>query len=85
MTPTSGFSQSPDRRKQAAERSAEANSSQREELHSVYPRNARGLHFNFRAQHGSSLGACALTANEDGTADIFTGGRKLRVNVSPNV
>ncbi|MEU0751318.1 proteasome ATPase, partial [Streptomyces albogriseolus] len=26
-----------------------------------------------------------LTANEDGTADIFTGGRKLRVNVSPNV
>lgn len=24
-----------------------------------------------------------LTANEDGTADIFTGGRKLRVNVSP--
>ncbi|MFD9687427.1 proteasome ATPase [Kitasatospora sp. NPDC059146] len=26
-----------------------------------------------------------LEANEDGTADIFTGGRKLRVNVSPNV
>jgi proteasome-associated ATPase len=26
-----------------------------------------------------------LTANEDGTADIFTGGRKLRVNVSPGV
>ncbi|WP_327675948.1 proteasome ATPase [Kitasatospora sp. NBC_00458] len=26
-----------------------------------------------------------LSANEDGTADIFTGGRKLRVNVSPNV
>ncbi|CAL9390573.1 proteasome ATPase [Streptomyces sp. DH-12] len=26
-----------------------------------------------------------LMANEDGTADIFTGGRKLRVNVSPNV
>ncbi|MEV7596116.1 proteasome ATPase [Kitasatospora sp. NPDC089797] len=26
-----------------------------------------------------------LVANEDGTADIFTGGRKLRVNVSPNV
>ena len=26
-----------------------------------------------------------LQANEDGTADIFTGGRKLRVNVSPNV
>jgi proteasome-associated ATPase len=26
-----------------------------------------------------------LNANEDGTADIFTGGRKLRVNVSPNV
>ncbi|MGC2999012.1 proteasome ATPase [Streptomyces sp. G35A] len=26
-----------------------------------------------------------LTANEDGTADIFTGGRKLRVNVSPSV
>ena len=24
-------------------------------------------------------------ANEDGTADIFTGGRKLRVNVSPSV
>ncbi|MCQ4082652.1 proteasome ATPase [Streptomyces sp. RB6PN25] len=26
-----------------------------------------------------------LQANEDGTADIFTGGRKLRVNVSPTV
>lgn len=26
-----------------------------------------------------------LQANEDGTADIFTGGRKLRVNVSPNI
>src|SRR3954466_14239231 len=26
-----------------------------------------------------------LTANEDGTADIFTGGRKLRVNASPSV
>ncbi|MCE7083250.1 proteasome ATPase [Streptomyces sp. ST2-7A] len=26
-----------------------------------------------------------LTANEDGTADIFTGGRKLRVNVSPGI
>ncbi|MBV6700947.1 proteasome ATPase [Kitasatospora aureofaciens] len=26
-----------------------------------------------------------LEANEDGTADIFTSGRKLRVNVSPNV
>ena len=26
-----------------------------------------------------------LTAYEDGTADIFTGGRKLRVNVSPSV
>ncbi|GAB2616881.1 proteasome ATPase [Streptomyces capparidis] len=26
-----------------------------------------------------------LQGNEDGTADIFTGGRKLRVNVSPNV
>ncbi|AJE86630.1 MULTISPECIES: proteasome ATPase [Streptomyces] len=26
-----------------------------------------------------------LLANEDGTADIFTGGRKLRVNVSPSV
>ncbi|MEV0780629.1 proteasome ATPase [Streptomyces sp. NPDC050433] len=26
-----------------------------------------------------------LQANEDGTADIFTGGRKLRVNVSPGV
>jgi proteasome-associated ATPase len=26
-----------------------------------------------------------LNANEDGTADIFTGGRKLRVNVSPSV
>lgn len=26
-----------------------------------------------------------LHANEDGTADIFTGGRKLRVNVSPDV
>ncbi|HEX5567882.1 MAG TPA: proteasome ATPase [Streptomyces sp.] len=26
-----------------------------------------------------------LQANEDGTADIFTGGRKLRVNVSPSL
>ncbi|MCX5209352.1 proteasome ATPase [Kitasatospora sp. NBC_00240] len=26
-----------------------------------------------------------LTQNEDGTADIFTGGRKLRVNVSPSI
>ncbi|WP_225837561.1 proteasome ATPase [Streptomyces sp. NK08204] len=26
-----------------------------------------------------------LQANEDGTADIFTGGRKLRVNVSPSI
>ncbi|MEZ0067478.1 proteasome-associated ATPase [Streptacidiphilus sp. MAP12-20] len=26
-----------------------------------------------------------LSGNEDGTADIFTGGRKLRVNVSPSV
>jgi proteasome-associated ATPase len=26
-----------------------------------------------------------LAANEDGTIDVFTGGRKLRVNVSPNV
>ncbi|NJP82554.1 proteasome ATPase, partial [Streptomyces sp. AA8] len=26
-----------------------------------------------------------LKANDDGTADIFTGGRKLRVNVSPSV
>jgi proteasome-associated ATPase len=26
-----------------------------------------------------------LTANEDGTVDVFTGGRKLRVTVSPNV
>ncbi|MDH6117609.1 proteasome ATPase [Kitasatospora sp. GAS204B] len=26
-----------------------------------------------------------LTQNEDGTADIFTGGRKLRVNVSPTI
>ena len=26
-----------------------------------------------------------LSANEDGTADIFTGGRKLRVNVSPSL
>lgn len=26
-----------------------------------------------------------LTQNEDGTADIFTGGRKLRVNVSPTL
>ncbi|MEV6210604.1 proteasome ATPase [Kitasatospora sp. NPDC051914] len=26
-----------------------------------------------------------LSANEDGTVDIFTGGRKLRVNVSPSI
>ncbi|MEV6103952.1 proteasome ATPase [Streptomyces sp. NPDC051940] len=29
--------------------------------------------------------AVFLQANEDGTADIFTGGRKLRVNVSPSL
>ena len=26
-----------------------------------------------------------LSACEDNTADVFTGGRKMRVNVSPNV
>ena len=36
------------------------------------------------AQPPSGFGVF-LTANEDGTADIFTGGRKLRVNVSPNI
>ncbi|MGW8375698.1 proteasome ATPase [Streptomyces sp. ODS28] len=36
------------------------------------------------AQPPSGFGVF-LQANEDGTADIFTGGRKLRVNVSPNV
>lgn len=36
------------------------------------------------AQPPSGFGTF-LTANEDGTADIFTGGRKLRVNVSPNL
>ena len=36
------------------------------------------------AQPPSGFGVF-LRANEDGTADIFTGGRKLRVNVSPSV
>jgi proteasome-associated ATPase len=36
------------------------------------------------AQPPAGFGAF-LQANEDGTADIFTGGRKLRVNVSPGV
>ncbi|MFI6985387.1 proteasome ATPase [Embleya sp. NPDC050154] len=36
------------------------------------------------AQPPSGFGVF-LQANEDGTADIFTGGRKLRVNVSPNI
>ncbi|GAA4977243.1 proteasome ATPase [Yinghuangia aomiensis] len=36
------------------------------------------------AQPPSGFGTF-LSANEDGTADIFTGGRKLRVNVSPNL
>ncbi|MEE4598500.1 proteasome ATPase [Streptomyces sp. DSM 41524] len=36
------------------------------------------------AQPPAGFGAF-LQANEDGTADIFTGGRKLRVNVSPSV
>ncbi|WSA47049.1 proteasome ATPase [Streptomyces sp. NBC_01803] len=36
------------------------------------------------AQPPSGFGVF-LCANEDGTADIFTGGRKLRVNVSPGI
>ncbi|RKN12767.1 proteasome ATPase [Streptomyces radicis] len=36
------------------------------------------------AQPPSGFGVF-LTANDDGTADIFTGGRKLRVNVSPSI
>lgn len=36
------------------------------------------------AQPPSGFGVF-LRANEDDTADIFTGGRKLRVNVSPNI
>ncbi|WP_394814607.1 proteasome ATPase [Streptomyces chisholmiae] len=36
------------------------------------------------AQPPSGFGVF-LAANEDGTADIFTGGRKLRVNVSPGL
>src|SRR3954452_24214126 len=36
------------------------------------------------AQPPSGFGVF-LQAIEDGTADIFTGGRKLRVNVSPNI
>lgn len=36
------------------------------------------------AQPPSGFGVF-LNANDDGTADIFTGGRKLRVNVSPNL
>jgi proteasome-associated ATPase len=36
------------------------------------------------AQPPSGFGVF-LRAAEDGTADIFTGGRKLRVNVSPNI
>jgi proteasome-associated ATPase len=36
------------------------------------------------AQPPSGFGVFLL-ANEDSTADVFTGGRKMRVNVSPNV
>src|SRR5580700_9141648 len=36
------------------------------------------------AQPPSGFGVF-LQATEDGTADVFTGGRKMRVNVSPNV
>ncbi|RBM23892.1 proteasome ATPase [Streptomyces sp. PT12] len=36
------------------------------------------------AQPPSGFGVF-LAANDDGTADIFTGGRKLRVNVSPSI
>jgi proteasome-associated ATPase len=36
------------------------------------------------AQPPSGFGVF-LTPNEDGTADIFTGGRKLRVTVTPNI
>jgi proteasome-associated ATPase len=36
------------------------------------------------AQPPSGFGVF-LAGNEDGTADVFTGGRKMRVNVSPNV
>ncbi|MBV9444781.1 MAG: proteasome ATPase [Streptosporangiaceae bacterium] len=36
------------------------------------------------AQPPSGFGVF-LSSNEDGTADVFTGGRKMRVNVSPNV
>ncbi len=36
------------------------------------------------AQPPSGFGVF-LEANEDGTADIFTGGRKLRVTVTPNI
>ena len=36
------------------------------------------------AQPPAGFGAF-LQGNEDGTADVFTGGRKLRVNVSPAV
>src|SRR6201997_3903546 len=36
------------------------------------------------AQPPSGLGVF-LSAQEDNTADVFTGGRKMRVNVSPNV
>lgn len=36
------------------------------------------------AQPPSAFGTF-LAAREDGTVDIFTGGRKLRVNVSPNI
>jgi proteasome-associated ATPase len=36
------------------------------------------------AQPPSGFGVF-LNATEDGTADVFTGGRKMRVNISPNV
>jgi proteasome-associated ATPase len=36
------------------------------------------------AQPPSGFGVF-LAATEDGTADVFTGGRKMRVNVSPNI
>ncbi|MGP4110847.1 proteasome ATPase [Streptomyces sp. 4N509B] len=37
------------------------------------------------AQPPSGFGVFLRANDDDGTADIFTGGRKLRVNVSPNI
>ncbi|MGZ6733212.1 MAG: proteasome ATPase [Nocardioides sp.] len=72
-----------------AERSLAASNAQNERLASTL-RDARDQILRLReevdrlAQPPAGFGTF-LSANEDGTIDVFTGGRKLRVTVSPTV